>query len=30
MSWLGLVWDIRKPGSKALTYRNLDLTPSRQ
>jgi stearoyl-CoA desaturase (delta-9 desaturase) len=30
MSWLGLVWDIRKPGSKALTYRNLDLTPSRR
>jgi stearoyl-CoA desaturase (delta-9 desaturase) len=25
LSWLGLVWDIRKPGSKALTYRNVDL-----
>jgi len=29
MSWLGLVWDIRKPGAKALTYRNLELTPPR-
>lgn len=29
MSWLGLVWDIRKPGSKALTYRNRELTPPR-
>jgi stearoyl-CoA desaturase (delta-9 desaturase) len=25
MSWLGLVWDIRMPGQKALMYRNLDL-----
>jgi stearoyl-CoA desaturase (delta-9 desaturase) len=29
LSWVGLVWDIRKPGRKALTYRNTDLTPSR-
>jgi stearoyl-CoA desaturase (delta-9 desaturase) len=27
---LGLVWDIRKPGSKALTYRNVEITPVRQ
>jgi stearoyl-CoA desaturase (delta-9 desaturase) len=30
MSRVGLVWDIRKPGTKALTYRNLEITPSRQ
>lgn len=24
---LGLVWDVRKPGSKALTYRNVEITP---
>ncbi len=29
MSWLGLVWNIRKPGAKALTYRNVEITPSR-
>jgi stearoyl-CoA desaturase (delta-9 desaturase) len=29
MSWVGLVWDIRKPGSKALTYRNVEVTPVR-
>ncbi len=29
MSFVGLVWDIRKPGSKALTYRNVEVTPSR-
>jgi stearoyl-CoA desaturase (delta-9 desaturase) len=29
LKFLGLVWDIRKPGSKALTYRNVDITPSR-
>ena len=29
MSLVGLVWDIRKPGSKAFTYRNVEVTPSR-
>jgi stearoyl-CoA desaturase (delta-9 desaturase) len=29
LSFVGLVWDIRKPGAKALTYRNLEVTPSR-
>jgi stearoyl-CoA desaturase (delta-9 desaturase) len=29
MGWLGLVWDVRKPGTKALTYRNLEITPPR-
>jgi stearoyl-CoA desaturase (delta-9 desaturase) len=29
MSFVGLVWDIRKPGAKALTYRNVEITPSR-
>jgi stearoyl-CoA desaturase (Delta-9 desaturase) len=29
MSWCGLVWDIRKPGAKALTYRNVEITPPR-
>jgi stearoyl-CoA desaturase (delta-9 desaturase) len=29
LGFLGLAWDIRKPGQKALTYRNLDLTPPR-
>jgi stearoyl-CoA desaturase (delta-9 desaturase) len=25
LSWLGLVWDLRMPGKKALMHRNLDL-----
>jgi len=25
LSWFGLVWDLRRPGSKALAYRNRDL-----
>jgi stearoyl-CoA desaturase (delta-9 desaturase) len=29
MSWVGLVWDIRKPGAKALTYRNVEVRPVR-
>jgi stearoyl-CoA desaturase (Delta-9 desaturase) len=29
MSFVGLVWDIRKPGLKALTYRNVEITPMR-
>jgi stearoyl-CoA desaturase (delta-9 desaturase) len=29
MNFVGLVWDIRKPGAKALTYRNVEVTPSR-
>jgi stearoyl-CoA desaturase (Delta-9 desaturase) len=29
LSFVGLVWDIRKPGAKVLTYRNLEITPSR-
>ncbi|MHB1423929.1 MAG: acyl-CoA desaturase [Gemmataceae bacterium] len=29
LSWCGLVWDIRKPGAKAITYRNLEIRPSR-
>jgi stearoyl-CoA desaturase (delta-9 desaturase) len=24
-NWFGLVWDLRMPGSKALTFRNRDL-----
>ncbi len=27
LKMVGLVWDIRKPGSKALTYRNVEITP---
>jgi stearoyl-CoA desaturase (delta-9 desaturase) len=30
LSWFGLVWDLRRPGEKALAYRNLDLKPARQ
>jgi stearoyl-CoA desaturase (delta-9 desaturase) len=30
LSWFGLVWDLRRPGAKALAYRNLDLQPARQ
>jgi stearoyl-CoA desaturase (delta-9 desaturase) len=29
LSRLGLVWNIRKPGSKALVYRNVEVTPAR-
>jgi stearoyl-CoA desaturase (delta-9 desaturase) len=29
LKMLGLVWDIRKPGAKALTYRNVEITPPR-
>jgi stearoyl-CoA desaturase (delta-9 desaturase) len=29
MRTLGLVWDLRKPGSKAMAYRNVELHPSR-
>jgi stearoyl-CoA desaturase (delta-9 desaturase) len=28
MSFVGLVWDIRKPGQKALTFRNVRVKPS--
>ncbi len=27
LSWFGLVWDLRRPGQKALNHRNLDLKP---
>jgi stearoyl-CoA desaturase (delta-9 desaturase) len=29
LAFFGLIWDIRKPGSKALTYRNVELTHPR-
>jgi stearoyl-CoA desaturase (delta-9 desaturase) len=30
LSWFGLVWDLRMPGSKALRYRNLELAAKAQ
>jgi len=27
LSWLGLVWDVRRPGEKALAFRNLEMKP---
>jgi stearoyl-CoA desaturase (delta-9 desaturase) len=30
LSWFGLVWDLRRPGARALAYRNLDLLPARR
>jgi stearoyl-CoA desaturase (delta-9 desaturase) len=29
LSFVGLVWDVRKPGAKALHYRNVEVTPAR-
>jgi len=29
LGFVGLVWDIRRPGAKVLTYRNVETTPAR-
>jgi stearoyl-CoA desaturase (delta-9 desaturase) len=30
LAFFGLVWDVRRPGAKALNYRNVDVRPTEQ